>query len=102
MLQILSDSLIVCGVGLIAIGMYGMLRYRHLSVRILIAAKVDTVGFFTVMLGAMLHTGLSYHSGKILLILVLTLVTNPLINHSIAHSAHVSGYRLKGEDHKRG
>ena len=93
-----ANIVIAVGVTLIAIGMFGLLRYKRLAVRILIASKVDTVGFITVMIGAMMHAGFTGHSVKIFLIVIFTIVTNPLVTHAIAHSAHSSNHDLKRKE----
>ena len=95
---IIGNVVMALGVILIAIGMFGLLKFKKLSVRILIAAKVDTVGFITVMLGAMIHSGFSGHMLKFLLIMVFTVITNPLVTQAIAHSAHANEYPLEEDE----
>lgn len=99
-MQILIGNLLIAfGLLIIIIGMFGLLKYRQLSARILIAAKVDTVGFLTLMVGAMIRSGFSGQMFKFLLIAVFTIITNPLITQAIAHSADSSLYPLEEDDH---
>lgn len=90
---IVGNVLIVIGILFIAFGMFGILRYRELFTRLLIAAKVDTVGFITVMLGAVIRTGWSMQTLKIFVVMLFVAITNPLVTHSIANSALSSGYK---------
>ncbi|ABR47355.1 monovalent cation/proton antiporter, MnhG/PhaG subunit [Alkaliphilus metalliredigens QYMF] len=87
------------GIVCIAFGVYGIFRFNDFYSRILVASKVDTVGLVTLLIGAMLVNGNIYFSLKIMLIIVIAIMTNPLISHSIARSAYLSGYRIKkGEE----
>lgn len=90
-------TLIGLGIGFIAFGLLGIYRFKNFYPRILVASKVDTVGFITIMIGVMVKHGLSYFSLKVFLIMILTLIINPLITHSIARSAFNSGYKIKKE-----
>ncbi len=90
-------TLIGLGIGFIAFGILGIYRFKNFYPRILVASKVDTVGFITIMIGVMVKHGLSYFSLKVFLIMILTLIINPLITHSIARSAFNSGYKIKKE-----
>jgi multicomponent Na+:H+ antiporter subunit G len=55
------------------------------------------MGFITLMAGVMVHSGFSFFSLKVLLLVVLVIITNPLSTHAIARSAHLSGYKTKRE-----
>lgn len=87
--MIIASVIMFSGVGLIGIGMFGLLRFRDLRLRILIASKVDTVGFLTMMCGCMVWLGVSPHMWKLGLIILFTVMTNPLVTHTIAHTAHI-------------
>ncbi len=95
MLNIIGTIMIVIGIGFIAFGVFGLFRFSDLYARTLIAAKVDTVGFITVMAGVIVRSGINFFSLKVLLILVLAIIINPLSSHAIARSAYMSGYRVK-------
>ena len=95
MLNIIGTIMIVIGIGFISFGVFGLFRFSDLYARMLIAGKVDTVGFITVMAGVILRSGINFFSLKVLLILVLAIIINPLSSHAIARSAYMSGYRVK-------
>ena len=96
-LELVGNTLMVIGVIFMALGVFGIYRFNDFFLRILITAKVDTVGFITVMFGLMIKNGFSIFSGKILVVLVMYLITNPLATHAVTRSAHLSGYRIKKE-----
>ncbi|MFC6464487.1 monovalent cation/H(+) antiporter subunit G [Marinilactibacillus sp. GCM10026970] len=96
-LEWFGNTLMVIGVIFMALGVFGIYRFNDFFLRILITAKVDTVGFITVMFGLMVKNGFSIFSGKILVVLVMYLITNPLATHAVTRSAHLSGYKTKKE-----
>lgn len=93
----LGNVIIIIGLILMAFGVIGMFRFKDYFSRVLVGGKVDTVGFITILMGLLLKNGFTYFSGKILLVLVLYVVTNPIATHAITRSAHLSGYRIKKE-----
>jgi multicomponent Na+:H+ antiporter subunit G len=87
--------LVVVSLLFMAAGIYSVLSFRDFYSRVVITAKVDTVGLITLIFGLMLIQGFGFFTLKLLLILVFELLTNPLSTHSIAHSAYTSGYRIR-------
>lgn len=96
-LELSGNIIVIIGLVLMAFGVIGMFRFKDYFSRVLIGGKVDTVGLITILIGLMIKNGLTYFSGKILLVLVLYIVTNPIATHAITRSAHLSGYRIKKE-----
>jgi multicomponent Na+:H+ antiporter subunit G len=86
--NLLSGVLIGAALIFMGFGVIGMFRLRNFYARILISAKVDTVGFLTMMAGIMVSAGFSFFSLKLGLITALVLLTNPIATHAIARSAH--------------
>ena len=93
----IANIVIIIGLIFMALGVFGIFRFKDYFSRILVAAKVDTVGFITSMIGLMIKHGFDFFSGKIILVLALYLITNPIATHAITRSAHLSGYRIKKE-----
>ena len=91
---------VIIGIGLVFVlfGVVGIFRFKNFFSRILVASKVDTVGFITIMIGVIVRQGLSYFSLKVALIALIMLLINPLITHSITRSAHYSGYKVRKEE----
>jgi len=83
---------IVIGIGLLfmAAGVLGLFKFKDFYLRLLVLAKIDTVGAITFMVGIILRHGFSFFSLKVLLIMVLFLILNPLTAHIIARAAYLS------------
>ncbi|EXJ22501.1 Na(+) H(+) antiporter subunit G [Alkalibacterium sp. AK22] len=96
-LEWIANIVIVIGLIFMALGVFGVFRFRDYYSRILVTAKVDTVGFITVMFGLIIRHGFDFFTGKIVLVLALYIITNPIATHAITRSAHLSGYRIKKE-----
>jgi multicomponent Na+:H+ antiporter subunit G len=91
---LVGRGLIILGLLFIATGVYSILAYKEFYSRVVITAKVDTVGFITMMLGVMVLEGFSFTSAKVLIIIVFDMLTSPVSTHAIAHSAYAAGYRV--------
>lgn len=94
-------SYIVMGIGIIfmLVGVIGMFMPRKdFYFRILIACKSDTVGMLTLAIGLVMRHGISFFSGKLLLIVIIIAVLNPLVTHTVARAAYKSGYVSIGDD----
>lgn len=99
MIQLLvGRGAILLGLLFIATGIYSILAYREFYSRVVITAKVDTVGLISILLGVMVLEGFSFFSAKILIILVFEMLTAPMSTHAIAHSAYAAGYRVEREN----
>jgi len=94
----------VLGAVFMMFGVIGIFRKnKSFYYRLLVACKIDTVGIITLAIGLALRHGISFFTGKLLLIVIIMMVLNPLIAHIMARCAHTSGYsfdedRKKGED----
>ncbi len=97
MRELIGNTLIIIALAFIFSGVFGIFKFKDFYPRILISSKVDTVGLVTLMIGIMIKSGLNFFSLKILTVMVLFAITNPLSTHSIARSAYKSGYKIKKE-----
>lgn len=97
MLHIIGTILIVFGLSLIGLGIWGLFRFKHFYTRALIASLVDTAGYIALLAGIILRNGINFFSMKVLLILLLTIIINPLVTHAIIRSAFISGYKIGKE-----
>jgi len=93
----IANIIIIIGLLFVTLGVFGIFRFNDYFSRILVSAKVDTVGFITIMIGLILKHGFDFFSGKLILVLALYVITNPIATHAITRSAHISGYRIKKE-----
>ncbi len=97
-MMIIGYMLIVLGLIFIFIGLLGIYRFENFYARLLAAADIDTIGLITILLGVIIISGINSFSFKVLLIMGLILVINPIVSSSIASSAFFSGYKIKEKE----
>ena len=93
----MGTIIIYIGLIFVAFGIVGLFRFDNFYTRALTASKVDTVGYITILIGVMLKSGFNFLTLKVGVLLVITLIINPLTTHMITRSAYVSGYTIKKE-----
>ena len=96
-MEIVGNIIIVIGAIFMAFGVIGLFRFRDFYARILVTAKIDTVGAITIIIGIAFRHGASFFSLKLVLLVLLILVLNPLAAHIIARSAYSSAGGLHDE-----
>ncbi|MCL2753655.1 MAG: monovalent cation/H(+) antiporter subunit G [Defluviitaleaceae bacterium] len=94
---LISNIIIAIGVFFMIFGVIGIFRFKDFYHRILVAAKVDTVGMITLLLGLVIRHGFSFFSAKMVLMMIIVLILNPLVAHVMVRSAYRSGYKLEGQ-----
>ena len=92
-MEILGNIIIVAGIIMMFFGVIGLFKFKNFYPRILVTAKIDTVGTLTLIAGFIIKHGFSFFSLKLLLLLGIMLLLNPLASHIIARSAYLSGYK---------
>ena len=97
MMSIAGDIIIYTGIIFMLFGVIGILKYKTFYARILVTTKIDTVGAFTIIIGIAVKHGFSFFSLKLLLLLVLMMIVNPLVTNIIAHCAYSSDPENKDE-----
>ena len=99
-MRIAGDIVIGIGIAAILFGVIGIIKYQDFYKRILMTAKIDTVGVITIIIGLAVKHGFSFFSLKVLLLMVIWMIVSPLATHMIARSAYLSGYRTQktGDD----
>jgi len=89
-MEITGNAVMILGLVFMFFGVIGLFRFKEFNLKILVLAKIDTVGALTFMIGIIIIHGFSFFSLKVLLIMILFLILNPLTAHIIARSAHLS------------
>lgn len=97
MTYIIGNFLIWLGIVIVGLGVFGIYRFKHFYTRALVASKIDTVGYITLLFGIILRKGLCFFSLKVLLIVIITIIINPLVTHAIVRSAYMTGYKVGKE-----
>lgn len=92
-------GLLIIGIGILFMlfGIYGLYKYKDFFARISLASLIDSAGFLCITLGAIIYVGISAFSLKILFLLLLILLLNPLANHYILRGAYLSGHYSRKE-----
>ncbi len=75
------------------IGVAGLFRLEGVFTRLLSSSKLDSVTVITLMIGLMLRTGWSPMTGKLIVILMFYLLTNPITSQIIASAAWQNGIK---------
>jgi len=95
--RIVGEIVIGAGIFFILVGVIGIVKYENFFTRILVTAKIDTVGVITVFLGMAIRHGAGFFSLKVLLLVGIVMILNPLTSHMIARSAYLSGYKPEAQ-----
>ena len=94
-MEVLGNVIIIAGIILMFFGVMGIFKFKNFYPRILVTAKIDTVGTITLVMVLIVKNGLSFFSLKLLLLLGIMLMLNPLAAHMVARSAYLSGYKIE-------
>lgn len=82
--DILAILLIVLGLCMFIIEIYGVYRFSFVLNRMHAAAIGDTMGLTCCLFGLMLLTGFSFTTAKFLLVLVFMWISSPASSHLVA------------------
>ena len=95
---IIGNSIIGAGVLMVFIGMYGFYKFDDFKSKLLASATIDTTALITVLIGAMIRSGVTWFTLKAALILAIILVLNPVVTSKIALGAKTNEDRIKLEE----
>ena len=93
-METLGTIITFIGMAFMLFGIVGISKFQNFYLRILVSSKIDTVGLLTLIIGLIIRHGLSFFSAKLLLLMAIILILNPLVAHMIARAAYLSGYKL--------
>ncbi|MEA3356132.1 MAG: monovalent cation/H(+) antiporter subunit G [Candidatus Bipolaricaulota bacterium] len=83
----IAGVLIGFGLLFVAIGTVGIIRFRDIYSRLQASGVSDNAGLSLILLGLIARGGIEQRDLILAFLLLLLLVTNPLVTHSIAKSA---------------
>ena len=89
----LAIFLIVVGLSFLVVGSIGMLRLPDVFSRAHALSLTDSLGAVFVLAGLAVYEGFSFNLLRILVVLVLVYVLNPVIAHATIRAAYRSGLR---------
>jgi len=89
---VIGYALLSLGLVFVLIGTFGILRFRDIYSRLQASGVSDNAGVGLILLALMIEHGLDRFGLLLLALLVLILLTNPIVTHSIAKSAFMQRY----------
>jgi multicomponent Na+:H+ antiporter subunit G len=98
MTEIIGNIIIIIALVFITIGIIGIHKYKNFYTRILLSTKIDTVGAITLLIGIAVKHGISFFTFKIVILIAIMMILDPLTSHIVTRSAHECGYTPEGED----
>ena len=98
LVMMVSGFFILCGVVALLIGSLGLLRLPDVYCRIHAVGMIDTAGASFIILGMIIHEGLTLVSVKLVLIGIFLFFTSPIATHAVAQVAHKSGLAPVGRN----
>ncbi len=92
-MTVLAIGLIVIGLFFLVVGSIGMLRLPHIFARAHALSLTDSLGAVFVLAGLAVYQGFTMNSLKIMVVLALVYLLNPVIAHATIRAAHRAGLR---------
>jgi len=96
-MTVLAIGLIVIGLFFLVVGSIGMLRLPHVFARAHALSLTDSLGAVFVLAGLAVYQGFTMNSLKIMIVLALVYLLNPIIAHATIRAAHRAGLRSSEE-----
>ncbi len=97
-MTVLAAVLIAFGLFFLIVGSLGMLRLPNVFVRAHALSLTDSLGAVLVLAGLAVYQGFSMNFLKIMIVLVLVYLLNPVIAHATIRAAHRAGLRTSKDD----
>lgn len=86
--------LFFAGCVVMVLGAVGVIRFPDVYTRLHASTKCDTGGAISILIGAAFALGLNMPSLKIVSVLFLIFLLNPVASHAIARASHKYGIKL--------
>ena len=93
MRELLSDALIVLGLLVMTLGVYGMIRMPDIYTRLHAASKSAFLGVVSIAFAAML-VGDSANIMRLALLILMLTITTPMASHAIGRAAYLHNERM--------
>jgi len=86
------------GVFFVVVGSIGVVRFKDLYFRLHAGGVADNAGFTLILLGLIVRSGFTTLTIMLALLILLNLITNSIVTHSIAKSAFSMRYRPRKKE----
>ena len=96
-MTIAGTVLIGLGIAFVFIGSLGVIRFRDIYSRLQASGVSDNAGLALILIGLILRGGWDSYDAILLLLMIVLLITNPIVTHSVARSAFVQRHREEDE-----
>lgn len=97
MRSLVADVLLLIGLAVMTIGVYGVLRLPDVYSQLHAASKAALPGVTALLASAAVEGGGDIVARAVLIVALLT-VTTPVAAHAVARAAHLRGEPMSGED----
>ena len=97
-MEILAIALIVVGLFFLVVAAIGMVRLPDVFTRSHAVSLTDSLGAFCVLVGLSLYQGFGINMLKVLGVLALLFLLNPVIAHATLRAAYRVGVRPQAEE----
>lgn len=95
---VIAIALILVGLFFLVVGAIGMLRLPDVFTRCHAVSLTDSLGAFCVLVGLSLYQGFGSNMFKILIVLLLLFLLNPVIAHATLRAAYRAGIKPLAEE----
>jgi multicomponent Na+:H+ antiporter subunit G len=92
-MEILSIIFILAGLFFLIVAAIGVIRLPDVFSRSHAVSLTDSLGAFLILVGIALHEGLSKNTLKIVVVMALLYLLNPIISHATIRAALRSGVK---------
>lgn len=96
----LAIALIIIGLFFLVVGAIGMLRLPNIFARAHALSITDSLGAILVLAGLAVYQGFSMNTLKIMVVLILVGLLNPVIAHATVRAAYRAGLKSSKDDTK--
>ena len=97
-IPILSSLCLFIGIVALLIGSIGLLRLPDVYSRMHAVGMIDTAGVGFLILGMMLHAGLTLVTVKLVFVGIFVFFTSPIAGHAVVQAAYKDGLKPEGEN----
>ena len=94
--------LLTMGMAVLCVAVLGLFRFRDVLERLNAGALADTLGVLLVLAGLGVLCGATVHTAKLLLVLAVLWITNPVSSHLIARMELITGRDLEPDGLEEG
>lgn len=87
---LIGEIIILIGFTLLLIGVICQISFKSFYKRLLLSSIIDSASIILIFTGIIIRQGLTIFSFKVLVIMALMLLINPLASHKLGRSAYLS------------